>query len=96
MMGVTGHTGPAGDLIHTMLATDSLDAIRRPHFEALSNALIQAATNHNDAFEESLYQMHCPMVYPDRGADWLQSSDQLRNPYFGAAMLTCGEVRKEF
>lgn len=96
MMSITGHTGPAGDLIHTMLAAESLDTIRRPHFEALSVALIQAVTTHEDSVESSLYQMHCPMVYPDRGADWLQSSDQLRNPYFGAAMLTCGEVRKEF
>jgi len=93
MMEVTGHTGSAGDLIHAMLAADSLDTIRRPHFETLSQALIESVSSQGDAIEGSVFQMHCPMVYPDRGADWLQKSDQLRNPYFGAAMLTCGEVK---
>jgi hypothetical protein len=36
------------------------------------------------------------MVYPGRGADWLQKDNQLKNPYFGAMMQTCGEVHKEF
>ncbi len=93
MMAVTGHAGPVGDLIHTMLAADSLGSMRRPHFETLSNALIKSVSSHDDAFEGSLFQMHCPMVYPDRGADWLQRDDQLKNPYFGAMMLTCGEVK---
>jgi len=93
MMAVTGHSGPAGDLVHTMLEADSLDGIRRPHFETLSNALIESVSNLDNAFEGSLFQMHCPMVYPDRGADWLQRDNQLKNPYFGAMMLTCGEVK---
>lgn len=38
--------------------------------------------------------MHCPMVYDDRGADWLQSSKPLQNPYFGAMMLKCGEIKE--
>lgn len=96
LMDVTGHTGPAGDLIHTMIGAESLDAIRRPHFETLSNALIETVSIHAESFDGNVFQMHCPMVYPDRGADWLQPSDLLRNPYFGAVMLTCGEQKKKF
>ena len=93
MMNVTGHSGAAADLIHLMLAGESLDDLRRPHFETLSNALIKVVSENPDSFEGDVYQMHCPMVYSDRGGDWLQLNDKLQNPYFGSMMLTCGEVR---
>lgn len=94
MMAGLGHSGPLPALLHDMLASESLDAIRRPHFEVLSNAMIAAVQPHANAFPGELRIMHCPMVYEDRGADWLQSSEPLLNPYFGAMMLTCGEVRE--
>lgn len=93
MMQATGHEGDIPDLIHAMLAADSLDAIRRPHFETLSNALIEAVESNPNSFETDLYLMHCPMVYGDRGASWLQAEDSLLNPYFGDMMLRCGEVK---
>ena len=34
------------------------------------------------------------MAFNDRGAAWLQQRDPIRNPYFGASMLACGEVRR--
>lgn len=93
MMETTGHSGPLPDLVHEMLAADDLAAIRRPHFETLSNALIAAATAHSAALTDEVIVMTCPMVYDDRGADWLQASEPLLNPYFGDAMLRCGEVK---
>ena len=93
VMQATGHEGDIPDLIHAMLAADSLDTIRRPHFETLSNALIEAVESNPNSFETDLYLMHCPMVYGDRGASWLQAEDSLLNPYFGAMMLRCGEVK---
>lgn len=95
MMEATGHAGTIHDLIHSMLAAKSLDAVRRPHFETLSMALIKAVSENSEPFHGDLYQMHCPMVYPDRGADWLQNHPDLRNPYFGAQMLQCGETKKK-
>ncbi len=92
IMAITGHAGPLPDLIHTMLAAKDLDELRRPHFETLSDALRAAVEASPGAFEEPILLMHCPMVYPGRGADWLQSTEPLRNPYFGASMLGCGEV----
>lgn len=35
----------------------------------------------------------CPMARNSRGAEWLQEGEQIANPYFGAAMLRCGEIR---
>jgi len=94
MMAITGHPGALSALLHDMLAADSLDALRRPAFEQLSNALIAAVRASPASFTDTLFVMHCPMVYDDRGADWLQISKPLQNPYFGASMLQCGYVEE--
>lgn len=44
--------------------------------------------------EGTLYVQHCPMADNDRGADWLSLSSEVQNPYFGSAMLKCGEVKE--
>ncbi|MFP4283598.1 MAG: DUF3347 domain-containing protein [Verrucomicrobiota bacterium] len=44
---------------------------------------------------ESVVVMHCPMAFDGDGAEWIQRGNQPSNPYFGAAMLTCGEVKDE-
>ena len=43
--------------------------------------------------EETYYQF-CPMAEDNRGAYWLSESEEIRNPYFGDAMLTCGETKE--
>jgi hypothetical protein len=42
--------------------------------------------------ERPLYRIHCPMAFDMTGADWLQTDEDVRNPYFGTRMLTCGLV----
>ncbi|PYF74662.1 uncharacterized protein DUF3347 [Pedobacter nutrimenti] len=41
-----------------------------------------------------LYISHCPMALNDKGADWVSNSKEIRNPYFGESMLTCGSVKE--
>lgn len=94
MMEITGHQGPWPDLIHRLLAAQDLEALRRPHFETLSDAMVAAVRADPTAFTGDIVLMHCPMVYEDRGADWLQPDETLLNPYFGATMLRCGTVRE--
>ncbi|HAV12307.1 MAG TPA: efflux transporter periplasmic adaptor subunit [Opitutae bacterium] len=94
MMQNTGHSGALPDLIHTMFAASDLDTIRKPHFETLSNALIASVKESPKAFGQNLFIMNCPMVYGNTGADWLQSDDDLLNPYFGAMMLRCGKLKE--
>ena len=93
MLTVTGHAGPLPAKIHTMLAVDSLEALRLPHFEDLSNALIAAARADPAAFSGDLLQIYCPMANDNQGANWLQADEPVRNPYFGSAMPGCGEVK---
>jgi Cu(I)/Ag(I) efflux system membrane fusion protein len=40
------------------------------------------------------YYQYCPMADRDKGAYWFSSSEEIRNPYFGEAMLGCGENRE--
>lgn len=43
--------------------------------------------------KETVYHAFCPMAFDDKGAYWLSSSADIKNPYFGKKMLTCGEVK---
>ena len=40
------------------------------------------------------YFQYCPMANDDKGAYWLSSKKDILNPYFGDAMLTCGETKE--
>lgn len=41
------------------------------------------------------YRQYCPMAFDNKGAFWLSDSEEILNPYFGNAMLTCGNVEEE-
>ena len=41
-----------------------------------------------------LYVDYCPMALNDKGAYWLSSKKEIRNPYFGDKMMTCGEIKE--
>lgn len=43
-----------------------------------------------------LYHDHCPMYDNNKGAMWLSESKEIRNPYFGDKMMTCGTVEEMF
>lgn len=40
------------------------------------------------------YKQYCPMAFNNKGAFWFASDEEIMNPYFGDAMLHCGEVRE--
>lgn len=66
----------------------------RESFIHISNGMIEIA----ESFEPNrspIYIQHCPMADSNKGADWLSKEKEIRNPYFGESMLTCGEVTKE-
>lgn len=63
----------------------------RVTFSALSERLTEAAKTFGTG-HKPVYVIRCPMAFDDRGAIWLQGDTAVRNPYFGASMLTCGNV----
>ncbi len=42
---------------------------------------------------ETVYHQFCPMAFNDAGAYWLSRTSDIKNPYFGKKMLSCGEVK---
>ncbi len=73
--------------------SESLDQ-QRQDFIALSLYWIQALQAF--ALPTPTYVAYCPMADSDQGAYWLSAEPGIRNPYFGAAMLKCGEVKQTF
>jgi len=65
---------------------------QREAFDLLSQALPPALQRFGHTAPKAIIQFHCPMAFNNRGATWLQDSEDILNPYFGAAMLKCGEV----
>ena len=66
----------------------------RKAFQAVSGTMI-TMTETFTPLSKIIYVQHCPMADNNRGAEWLSSEKEIRNPYFGNSMLTCGEVTKE-
>ena len=75
-------------VIEKLKQSQDLETLR-VHFEPLSDEMLRIVKTFGTGPGEQVYQMHCPMAFNNKGASWLQSDDQVRNPYFGASMLTC-------
>lgn len=41
-----------------------------------------------------IYLEYCPMANKNTGAFWLSNEKEIKNPYFGDAMLKCGSVKE--
>lgn len=65
---------------------------QRKDFAKLSENMIQLANVAE--LETTVYQQHCPMFNDGKGADWLSTSNTIKNPYYGPEMLTCGKTVK--
>lgn len=70
--------------------------IARTKFEGMSEAVIALQRRFGHRGSEEWQLAHCPMAFDNQGADWLQRGEQINNPYFGASMLRCGEIRESF
>ena len=74
-------------------AVTDLDSLRA-RFDSLSVALYEQVKDPSDS-SQTLYKQYCPMAFDNRGAYWLSSEEEIKNPYFGDEMLTCGRVEEE-
>jgi hypothetical protein len=66
---------------------------QRGQFDMLSSSLY-AIMKATDANKETAYYQYCPMANNDKGAYWISENKEIRNPYFGDKMLTCGENKE--
>ena len=70
---------------------EGIEPMRR-EFENISNELIAVVGQFGVYPDKTLYKLNCPMAFNNKGADWLQIDEDIRNPYFGASMYKCGQV----
>ena len=63
---------------------------QRNHFISLSAHLINAMKAFG--INQEIYIDFCPMANNNEGAYWLSTEKEIQNPYYGQAMLNCGEV----
>lgn len=71
---------------------ENIDEIRKA-YEQLSDAMI-ALTSAFTPYNKTIFIQYCPMANDDKGAYWMSISKEIKNPYFGEAMLKCGETKK--
>ncbi|MCH4824522.1 efflux RND transporter periplasmic adaptor subunit [Gramella lutea] len=86
----SGHYNKVIKMLEAISKNDDLEN-QRAHFVNLSENII-VLTSNIDSLGKTVYVQHCPMANSNKGADWLSQSSEIRNPYYGEAMLTCGEV----
>lgn len=67
----------------------------RKHFSMLSFHVLEM-TETFGLNKDVVYKDYCPMAFGDQGAFWLSEKKDITNPYFGASMLSCGEVKQTY
>lgn len=63
---------------------------QRDHFMSLSSSiykLMKVVTT-----ETPIYYQFCPMANSGKGANWLSKESEIKNPYYGSKMMTCGKT----
>ena len=88
---------------HVSKSVEMLDAIsstvdlkrQRAHLVILSENIVALAMNIKSPLEKTIYVQKCPMANNNKGAVWLSAKKDIRNPYYGEAMLTCGSTIEE-
>lgn len=77
------HIGTNGDKIEH----------QREHFDVLSKDMYDLVKAVGSG--QTLYQDFCPMYNDNKGAIWLSETKEIKNPYLGKKMPTCGTVKEE-
>ncbi len=67
--------------------------LQREAFAEISKAIAYSLEEFQWSSDQSYYLQYCPMAFDFKGANWISSEEEIRNPYFGASMLSCGEVQ---
>lgn len=74
------------------LIADAKDlSVQRKAFSNLSNNMSVLAGQFKLS-DNPIYQQYCPMAK----AYWLSNEKEIKNPYYGSSMLSCGSVIKTF
>ena len=67
---------------------------QREHFVLLSKDISDLIKTFGAT--QKLYQDYCPMADEGKGAIWISEIKDIKNPYQGSKILTCGSVKKTY
>ncbi|MBD1366531.1 DUF3347 domain-containing protein [Mucilaginibacter sp. ZT4R22] len=67
---------------------------QREHFDMLSKDMYDLVKLFGAG--QHLFVDHCPMYNDKKGAIWLSEIKEIKNPYMGSGMSTCGMIQEEF
>ncbi|MBD0776877.1 efflux RND transporter periplasmic adaptor subunit [Maribacter sp. ANRC-HE7] len=87
------HITKSIEMLDAISTNDNLEN-QRTNFVILNENIIPIAMN-MDNFGAILYVQKCPMANNNnnnKGGIWLSTEKDIKNPYYGDAMLTCGSV----
>ena len=68
-------------------------AHQREHFDMLSKDMADLVKTFGNG-GQTLYKDFCPMYNNQKGAYWISEIEEIKNPYLGKAMPTCGTVKE--
>jgi Cu(I)/Ag(I) efflux system membrane fusion protein len=86
------HATQIEKLLRALAGEKGIEPVRA-QFALLSEEVTAILTRFGSP-AKPLYRASCPMAFDNRGASWVQSSEEVSNPYFGAMMLRCGEIEE--
>ncbi len=86
-----GQSETLKEAISKAAAAEDIEGIRQP-FSEISKRMVDV-TEIFKPYLRPLYVQFCPMANDNKGAEWLSLKKEVKNPYFGEAMLECGEVK---
>ncbi len=66
---------------------------QREHFVMLSKDIADLVKTFGNG-GQTLYKDFCPMANDGKGAVWISEMKEMKNPYLGKAMPTCGSVKE--
>jgi hypothetical protein len=67
---------------------------QREHFEMLSKDMLDMVKTFGASGK--IYEDFCPMYNDNKGGMWLSETKDIKNPYFGPSMTTCGSVKATY
>ncbi len=82
-----GYMKPINEGLKTINASDDI-AEQRKLYAGVSEGLYKSVKAFGVG--ETVYYQHCPMAK----ASWLSNSKDIKNPYYGSMMLTCGSTKE--
>ncbi len=68
-------------------------AHQREHFDMMSKDMYDLVKAFGGG--QTLYKDYCPMYNDGKGAIWISEAKEIKNPYLGKKMPTCGTVKEE-